>query len=394
MHPEYHHFENQNHLKQESSSHPPSSSSSSSSSSMNTNNNVNRDKSLDANDTNTNHNTTTTTTSNADSSRMDDDDNIHDDNDADANTDANTDANADDPSDSSWKQNCHPATLLPSHLSDFVVHSHGDFFVSPCFDPRLVTQLMSEGFLPIATNCYLLPKLHKERCVIHPLNNKAIHTSKSTKKKLKRFSFSINQDFEGVVSGCHKQHGISWLYPQIVSAFQSIHKKSKSIQDDGCATPIIETNREDGSRVRIGTCPVKLFSVEVWNEKTGKLCGGELGYSVGSIYTSLTGFSNEDSAGSAQLAALGHILNLCGFEMWDLGMTLEYKTKLGAKDMNRMEFVGHVKEMRLKRPLVELACEERINCKEIFDMEFWGRGSNTGSGTGPGTGGDQPMSER
>jgi len=292
---------------------------------------------------------------------------------------------------------------LPSYLSGFVQHSHEDFFVSPFFDPQLVAQLMSEGFLPIATSRYLLPKLHKERCVIYPLQQNhqeggqqrqsIVHTSKSTKKKLKRFSFSINQDFDGVVKGCHNQHGVAWLYPQIVSSFKYIHELSKTkiarkehhqqelkqVKGKGVVARVIEEN-DDGTNISSATCNVKLYSIEVWNQQTGKLAGGELGYAIGTIYTSLTGFSSEDSAGSVQLATLGKMLTLSGYEMWDLGMSLDYKTKLGAKEMERVEFVRCVRDMRVKSPSirnsdgtngVELSCEERLNCKEIFDMDEW-----------------------
>eukprot|EP00551_Chaetoceros_affinis_P018928 CAMPEP_0203721176 /NCGR_PEP_ID=MMETSP0092-20131115/4714_1 /ASSEMBLY_ACC=CAM_ASM_001090 /TAXON_ID=426623 /ORGANISM="Chaetoceros affinis, Strain CCMP159" /LENGTH=560 /DNA_ID=CAMNT_0050601009 /DNA_START=155 /DNA_END=1834 /DNA_ORIENTATION=- len=326
------------------------------------------------------------------------------------------------------------ASLLPPYLSGFVQHSHEDFFISPFFDPQLIAQLMCEGFLPISTSRYLLPKLHKERCVIYPLqqqhqqqnqnqNQSTVHTSKSTKKKLKRFTFSINQDFDGVVAGCHEQHGVAWLYPKIVSSFRYIHERtkvskvSKTLQrqeEDGHETltqnqkqeqehgtdantdtntendsntdiaqgrgvvaSLIENDRSDATSV----CDVKLYSIEVWNQQTGKLAGGELGYTIGTIYTSLTGFSCEDSAGSVQLATLGKILCLSGYEMWDLGMGLDYKTNLGAKAMERIDFVDLVKDMRVRSPFqsrtrtsisgVELICEEKMNCKDIYDMNEW-----------------------
>jgi Leu/Phe-tRNA-protein transferase len=337
-------------------------------------------------------------------------------------------------------------SLLPSYLDGFVQYSHDDFFVSSYFEPLLIAQLMCEGFLPISTSRYLLPKLHEERCVIYPLqqqqnqkdqkqkqqqqqqqqpkqknqlhkkqknqkeqNNKpqsCIHVSKSTKKKLKRFTFSINQDFDGVVAGCHKQHGIAWLYPQIVASFKFMHEKTKiSTKMDTTSDSNVSGNGHPGSNgdsnikhehknqqtqrrqqgrgiaARLipsqNVCQVKLYSIEVWNQQTGKLVGGELGYSIGTIYTSLTGFSNEDSAGSVQLATLGKILSLSGYEMWDLGMSLDYKLKLGAKGMKRIDFIHCVKEMRVKSPCdvrsdgVELSCEEKLNCKDIFDMDEW-----------------------
>lgn len=318
-----------------------------------------------------------------------------------------------DSSKSSYVQEVSAASLLPSYLSQMVQHSHEDFFVSPYFYPEFIAQLMCEGFLPIATSRYLLPKLHKERCVIHTLQQQnpqksIIHTPKSTKKKLKRFTFSINQDFDGVVKGCHKQHGVAWLYPPIVAAFKCIHELTKPDKHDTnldeeknndgssaaraqggennqnqqqgrgvVATLIPSESSEEVDESEFGTCEVKLYSVEVWNQETGELAGGELGYTIGSIYTSLTGFSSEDSAGSVQLAALGKILTLSGYEMWDLGMTLDYKKSLGAQSMDRLDFINCVKTMRVKSPSdcrsdgCHLRCDTKMNCKEIFNMDTW-----------------------
>lgn len=310
----------------------------------------------------------------------------------------------------------HPSDFLPSELKVYVRHSHSDFFVSPFFDSRLIAQLMYEGFLPIATSNYLVPKLHKFRSVIYPLHipptpaattslsstsksatashgtreksrvsndsesdnhvakrkqekkaqkvqqkqqqqqhaQCAVHTSKSTKKKSKRFTMTINTDFDSVVKGCHVQHGVSWLYPPIVRAFRKMNKATQKYNEDNgkIANPY----------------PVQLYSVEVWNAETKELAGGELGYAVGRIYTSLTGFSCEDSAGSVQLVALGHLLWSRGYDMWDLGMTLDYKTKLGAEDMERTIFVDKVKELREKTDINLVMGESESTSANSYDL--------------------------
>jgi len=111
---------------------------------------------------------------------------------------------------------------------------------------------------------------------------------------------------------------------------------------------------------------VRLYSIEVWNVKTGELAAGELGYSVGSVYTSLTGFTAEDGAGSVQLATLGRFLSRGSFDMWDLGMALDYKSRLGAKDMDRVQFVETIHKLRIKDANVYLKCDERMGCKDII----------------------------
>eukprot|EP00586_Coscinodiscus_wailesii_P000519 CAMPEP_0172478822 /NCGR_PEP_ID=MMETSP1066-20121228/3029_1 /TAXON_ID=671091 /ORGANISM="Coscinodiscus wailesii, Strain CCMP2513" /LENGTH=252 /DNA_ID=CAMNT_0013238721 /DNA_START=79 /DNA_END=834 /DNA_ORIENTATION=+ len=180
------------------------------------------------------------------------------------------------------------SSFLPSYLSGMIQHSHSDFFVSLCFDPRLVAQLMCEGFLPIATERYLIPKLHKRRCVIHPLLSNTpssppkchVHTSRSTKKKSKRFAVSINANFTEVVSGCHEQHGEGWLYPSIVQAFKALHDATRT--GVGLQAALIDEQRPRRGGggpppVHVGTCAVRLYSVEVWNVATGALAAGELG---------------------------------------------------------------------------------------------------------------------
>ena len=73
-----------------------------------------------------------------------------------------------------------------------------------------------------------------------------------------------------------------------------------------------------------------------------RLVAGELGYAVGKVYTSLTGFYSNGGEGSVQLCALGRMLSQCGFAMWDLGMGgsgMKYKTELGAHMLKREDFL-------------------------------------------------------
>lgn len=280
------------------------------------------------------------------------------------------------------EQEATPESLLPRYLRPLVRHYHDDFYVSRSFDPRLIVQLMAEGFLPIATSGYLLPKLHVERCVLKLSPESELHVSKSVRKKSKRFLLSVNECFDRVVAGCHKQHGTNWLYPQIVSAFRVIHQHTAGgagevssggvdamIMDDGAASSHRRGPRPAGV-YSTDVTPVRLYSVEVWNAETGALAGGELGYSVGGIYSSLTGFSVEDAAGSSQLVALGRLLTKCGFEYWDLGMDLDYKRRLGAKMMRRTQFVREVRRSRIENKGVELQCgDERMNAKELVDWK-------------------------
>lgn len=222
----------------------------------------------------------------------------------------------------------------------------GDFAWSLCFDPAFVSRLFSQGFLPIATELYheappnrtadplivLLPKLHQHRCCLQ-LNE--VRIIRSARKQARKYTFTVNRAFEQVVQGCHKQHGVSWLWPPVVDAFRILHKKV-------------------------------IHSIELWEEDT--LVAGELGWSSGRVYTSLSGFYTKSGSGSVQITALGGLMHQCGYELWDLGMELPYKTDLGAKNLPREEFLVKFHSLRNVPPPIPIGDSQEESAKTLIEV--------------------------
>jgi Leu/Phe-tRNA-protein transferase len=313
-------------------------------------------------------------------------------------------------------------SYIPMYLRRYVMPYHGDFCYTPHFHPSIIVQLMAEGFLPIATTGMLLPKLHLQRCVV--LNNcgtttdtaslpsplspsPCLHVSKQARKKARRFHMSINTAFDEVVAGCRNQHGPNcWLYPELVQAFRAIYqgtvehqplqagllRKTRNSQNSSRRGPVDGASGASASpgepASETTTCSVQLYSIEIWstedndvdmihgkkNDKKNNwvLVGGELGYTVGTIYTSLTGFSSQDSAGSVQLAALGKLIFAAGFTVWDLGMDMDYKRSLGAQLVPRDDFVRMVHEAREMENEHGLSVQlpvpaTKVNARSIID---------------------------
>lgn len=248
------------------------------------------------------------------------------------------------------------AEYIPVHLRQYVFHSQEDFYVSRHFDPVLLAHLMYEGFLPIASEyrgeCFLIPKLHRKRCILVIENPE--HVPKSVKKRGKKYKLELNQAFDEVVKGCHDQHGVSWLYPPIVEGFRAQYEAGQHGIE-------IYPDRH-----------VRFYSVELVDVETNTVAAGELGYTVGRTYTSLTGFSRVSGAGTVQLHALGRLLYLGGFLMWDLGMSMPYKLSLGAEDVERDVFLDHLYKWRHDDCLLELheAPLQRggVHVKALFEI--------------------------
>ena len=200
-----------------------------------------------------------------------------------------------------------------------------DFCLCPVMDPAFVSRLMVSGFLVMSTRIHgsvvksgtiLLPKLHTQRLVLSP---GAVHEPRSVKRLLGRYELRSYTDFDAILRACVRTHGDDWLTPELCAILSDLH--GAAMMDPKNTAP--------------GAKPA---SFALYRE--GALVAGEIGIMVGRAYTSYSGFRLEDSAGTVQLVLTGRFLKESGFSLWDLGMPMAYKERLGARTVDRAEFIS------------------------------------------------------
>jgi hypothetical protein len=92
-------------------------------------------------------------------------------------------------------------------------------------------------------------------------------------------------------------------------------------------------------------CNFRILGVTLTAEDDDKVIAGELGYSIGKTYTSLSGFFHREEKkhnnfGKLQMVLLAQRLQMAGIEFWNLGQPyMDYKIKLGAAVVPRGLFL-------------------------------------------------------
>ena len=201
-------------------------------------------------------------------------------------------------------------------LADWLEAAYPDeFCASLSFDPDFVDELCASGFIPMAVREegageILIPKMHMVRSVLAPRDALVTRTAR---RESARYEFGLDARFEEVLASCAATHGDDWLRPPLTE----------------CWLELFETRERRRSR---------FSSMELYAE--GELVAGEIGVFAGGCYTSLTGFRRESGAGTVQLAAAARYLEAIGAGLWDLGMPLDYKATLGARNVSRLEFLS------------------------------------------------------
>ena len=199
-----------------------------------------------------------------------------------------------------------------------------NYFWSDDFDEEFYINCAYAGFITVSNTIdekfILLPELQFEYA-ISDFND--LHISKKVKQLLKKdeYKLSINTDLECLLSQMATYHDNCWItnkYLDLIKRLNSYQHKSIDF---------------------------KLLCVELKCTKTNTLIAGELGYTIGSTYTSLSGFCSKDKQyrnwGTLQLVLLSSYLKKNNYAFWNLGhASMQYKLNIGAKVYKREDFLN------------------------------------------------------
>jgi len=207
-----------------------------------------------------------------------------------------------------------------------------EYCLADDFDPDFIARLMEAGFLVMSMNLsredpffLLLPKLHLVRSALFYEN---LHVKKSIRKLLNRYELKADTDFDYIIDRCVEKHGDDWLTAPLVDSIKKIRKNA------------LEKHSAQETLLPVPYAYPTSFALY----RDGKFVAGEFGVVCGKVYTSYSGFYDEDNSGTVQLILAARYLQEHGFSFFDLGMPLNYKTDLGAVDISPEEFVRLFRE--------------------------------------------------
>ena len=203
-------------------------------------------------------------------------------------------------------------------LATNMLHS---YYWSDNWNEAFYILLAKKGFISIShttkEDSLLLPELQLDYGVLDFTN---LHISKKVQKLIQQDNvvLSFNTQFAQVLEKISQQHTNNWLKDKYAQLMKKLHQNHYN--------------------------NFKLISVELTSKLNQELISGEVGYIIGTTYTSLSGFSSKEKKynnhGTLQLVLLAQHLEKSGFSFWNLGHPhMEYKQKLGSVTHTRTEFL-------------------------------------------------------
>lgn len=193
-----------------------------------------------------------------------------------------------------------------------------EYYWSKDFSPDFYIAQAKAGFIAICETVegeeLLLPEIQQAYAL---LDFEDLHISSHVAKHISRrdFTLTLSSSLDDIAAQIDAQHQNNWLS----AAYLETLKSTEGIDEN-----------------------FKALSVSLVED--GVLVAGEIGYGIGSTYTSLSGFSSRQKQhrdyGKVQMVLLAQLLRREGFSFWNLGHPyMPYKTALGAKRYARADFL-------------------------------------------------------
>ena len=160
------------------------------------------------------------------------------------------------------------------------------------------------------------------RMVLFPAEFKL---SRSLRKTLRKADYRVRLDtrFKAVIEACarteRKDQAGTWITPEIQAAYVKLHELGYA------------------------------HSVETWADD--RLVGGLYGIAIGKMFYGESMFAHATDASKIALAHLVRFLADNGFGLIDCQMNTTHLASLGAREIPRSEFTGHLRRLTAIPPL-------------------------------------------
>lgn len=138
-----------------------------------------------------------------------------------------------------------------------------------------------------------------------------LRVTRSLRRSLRRFEWSVDEAFEDVVAGCadpSRPHG--WITDDIVAAYVKLHHLGHA------------------------------HSIEIW--ESSRLVGGLYGVSIGGLFAGESMFHRVADASKVALVRLVEIMAETDEPLIDVQWQTEHLASLGAVEMPREEYLAHL----------------------------------------------------
>ena len=189
---------------------------------------------------------------------------------------------------------------------------HGIVGVGADLEPETLIAAYSQGLFPMPLEADgPIAWWSPDPRAIMPID---MHVSRSLKKSMRRFTFTIDTAFAEVMRACAdpgRPHG--WIDAQITRAYNRLHELGWAHS--------IETRNADG-----------------------QLVGGMYGVGIGRMFAGESMFHIETDASKAALVHLTSVLKRTGTELFDVQWMTPHLSTLGAIDLSRSDYLRRLEQ--------------------------------------------------